>query len=180
MRNQFKFNQENKDEKYSDVIYKNFCHHRLICMAFHPIEGKTKYEDYKDLQVNHKSKKRENNSPDNLEWGTQSENQLHASSFEPGNKVNSISCYDCKTNEKVKTFISVADAGRYLYEFRHGKFDKQNATEDELKLWEKRCLCCESHIRSVAKGKIKKLKEFNWKYDDEEKAEENVKKYGKK
>jgi hypothetical protein len=177
---QFKCNQEREDEKENIVIYKDFSHHRLICMAFHPIEGKTKYDDYKDLQVNHKDGDKQNNSADNLEWCTQSKNQLHAMSLSTTTKGNSVSCYDCKTDEKLNTFKTVADAGRYLYGVRYGEFDRQNATEDDVKKWKKKCLCCESHIRSVAKGKIKELKEFNWKYEDEEKTEENVKKYGKK
>jgi len=177
---QFKYNQEREDEKENIVIYKDFSHHRLICMAFYPIEGKTKYDYYKDLQVNHKDGDKQNNSADNLEWCTQSENQLHAMSLSTTTKGNSVSCYDCKTDEKLNTFKTVADAGRYLYDVKYGKFDKENSTEDDVKEWKKKCLCCESHIRSVAKGKIKELKEFNWKYDDEQKTEENVKKYGKK
>jgi len=182
IRCQLKYKEESKDEKEDNIIYKDFSHHRLICMAFHPVEGKTKYDDYKDLQVNHKNinNNKQDNSADNLEWCTQSENQLHAMSLSTTTKGNSVSCYDCKTDEKLNTFKTVADAGRYLYEVKYGEFDRKNATEDELKEWKKKCQCCESHIRSVAKGKIKELKEFNWKYEDEKKTEENIKKYGKK
>ena len=124
-------------------------------MTFHPIEGKTKYDDYKDLQVNHKDGNKQNNSADNLEWCTQSENQLHLMTLSTTTKGNSISCYDCKTDEKLNTFKTVADAGRYLYEIRYGEFDRQNASEEEKEDWKKKCVCCETHIRSIAKGKLK-------------------------
>lgn len=52
--------------------------HRLVCYAFHPIEGLNKLEDYKHLQVNHKDRNKSNNHKDNLEWVTQSENMIHS------------------------------------------------------------------------------------------------------
>ena len=40
---------------------KDFLVHRLICFAFHPIEGLDELEDYKHLDVNHKDKNKTNN-----------------------------------------------------------------------------------------------------------------------
>ena len=54
--------------------------HRLVCMAFHPIEGKYCYNDYNDLQVNHLDPNtgKTDNRACNLRWETQSENMKHA------------------------------------------------------------------------------------------------------
>lgn len=46
--------------------------HRLVLMAFNPIEG------MEELEVNHKDGNKKNNKLSNLEWVTASENQLHA------------------------------------------------------------------------------------------------------
>ena len=40
---------------------KDFRVHRLVCYAFHPIEGLNELEDYKHLQVNHKDGEKSNN-----------------------------------------------------------------------------------------------------------------------
>ena len=56
----------------SNKTKKNCYIHRLV--AEHFIENK----DIKKTQVNHKNKKRDDNSIDNLEWVTPSENSLHA------------------------------------------------------------------------------------------------------
>ena len=57
---------------------KDFRVHRLVCFAFHPIEGLNEFEDYAHLEVNHKDKNKLNNNKNNLEWVTRSENMFHA------------------------------------------------------------------------------------------------------
>ena len=51
---------------------KTFRLHRLVLMAFNPIENMDK------LEVNHKDGDKTNNKLENLEWCTSSENQTHA------------------------------------------------------------------------------------------------------
>ena len=46
--------------------------HRLVMMTFSPVEN------MESLQVNHIDGDKENNSLENLEWVTQSENEIHA------------------------------------------------------------------------------------------------------
>ena len=69
-----------KPSCYCDIIIKGktYSVHRIVCFLFYPIEGKTKLEDYKDLDVNHKNGDKMYNHADNLEWVTKSENIRHA------------------------------------------------------------------------------------------------------
>lgn len=94
---------------------KHYFVHRLVCMAFHPIEGKEMYDDYKDLQVNHIDGNTLNNNADNLEWVTKSENMKHAYESGLNNKVRNVIQYhnnDGKEGEIISEYISVAEASR--------------------------------------------------------------------
>ena len=55
-----------------DGSKKTFRVHRLVLMAFAPIEN------MQNLEVNHIDGNKKNNSLSNLEWVTSSENKLHA------------------------------------------------------------------------------------------------------
>lgn len=138
---------------------KHYFVHKLVCMAFHPIEGKEKYEDYKDLQVNHKDGNTLNNHADNLEWMTKSENMKHAYENGLNKKVRNVLQYennngDC--GEFLKEFISVAEASR-----------KTGIAEHEIRT-------------SCKKQGGYPVKKYLWKYKNEEETEKYELKYTSK
>lgn len=154
-----------------------FKKHRLICMAFHPIEGKTKYDDYNDLQVNHKDGNPQNNAADNLEWCSQSENQLHKNqSITKGNQQ--VNMYDSNTHELLREFVSIAEASRFLYEEEVGKFVATD-NEEELEKYRKKCNALQTKIRSRASGKSSQSGKYVWDFADEEKRRKFQEKYAK-
>jgi hypothetical protein len=127
--------------------------HRLVCYAFHPIEGKTSLIDYNDLQVNHIDGNTLNNHKDNLEWATKSQNIQHAYDTGLNKKLRAIIQYDLENNF-IAEFESIAKAAR-----------ETNVQEHQ--------------IREVAKGRTKPS-QYIWKYKDESKNEEFSKKYASK
>lgn len=134
--------------------------HRLICIAFKPIEGKDLYDDYKSLQVNHIDGNKLNNHKDNLEWVEQSENINHAYENNLNKKVRAVIQFQNNNGEYgdiIKEFPSLAKASR-----------ETNIPEHE--------------IREIAKGKIKHIfdKKFLWKYKNEEETESYRQKFSSK
>jgi hypothetical protein len=106
-------------KNYYHIILKDGTHlyqHKIICYAFHKLEGKETYQDYANLQANHKDGNTLNNHKDNLEWTTQSENMQHAYDTELNNKVQSVIQYrknvDGSKGEFVAEFRSIAEASR--------------------------------------------------------------------
>jgi hypothetical protein len=132
--------------------------HRLICMAFHPIEGKNNYDDYKDLQVNHKDGNTLNNHKDNLEWVTSKENMQHA--------------YDTKLNKKTRAVLQYkknhdGTQGELIKEYESiSKASKETNIKEHV-------------IRETAKNNTVP-KEFIWRYKNEEQSEEWTKKFSSK
>jgi hypothetical protein len=132
---------------------KSYKVHRLVCYAFHPIEGKNNLEDYKDHQVNHIDGNTLNNHKDNLEWVTKSQNIQHAYDTGLNKKIRAVIQYDLENNF-IAEFESIVKASREL-----------NIPEHQ--------------IREIAKNRMKPS-QYIWKYKDESKNEEFSKKYASK
>ena len=128
--------------------------HRLICYAFHPIEGKEKLSDYDKIQVNHKDGNTLNNHADNLEWVSNSENMFHSYSTNLNKKVRNVLQYT-KENVFIKEFISISQASRESGEPEH-------------------------RIRSISQGKSNAKAEFIWKFKNDEQTKEYSEKYSVK
>jgi len=150
------------NDKYLQICLtkKYYYLHRLVCIAFHPIDGKTKYEDYDDLQVNHINGDVNedgllSNHADNLEWMNSSQNMIHSYENNLNKKQRSILQFDKETKVLIKEYRSIAEASRKTEEKEH-------------------------QIREIAKGKNNSKANFLWKYKDESKTEEYSKKYSKK
>jgi hypothetical protein len=133
--------------------------HRLICMVFHPIEGKNSMEDYQGLEVNHKDGDNHNNSADNLEWCTHSENMIHAYSTGLNKKVRAILQFnvnaDGSKGELIKEHVSIAQASK-----------DTGISEHE--------------IRAVAKKTTPNPKQFLWEYKNDEETQAWAEKYALK
>lgn len=125
-----------------ELLGKPFMIHRLVAIAFIPNpENKP--------QVNHLDGDKENNCVENLEWCTNSENQIHAyklglnvHSDRAGKPKKRVCQINLLTNEVIKIFDSIASAGRSL----------------DLK----KC-----NITSVCKGDRKSCGGYGWKYYEE-------------
>jgi len=133
-----------KSEKYLSVnIYKtSFKVHRLICYAFNPLPDKKCYEDYRDLQVNHKDGNTLNNNAENLEWCNNSENQKHAYTTGLKKNVKSVVQLDKEGNE-IARYKSVAEASRASGEPSH-------------------------RISAIMRGGVNGKATFNWKLEIKE------------
>lgn len=120
--------------------------HRLVCYAFHPIEGKTTLEDYKELQVNHIDGNKMNNHADNLEWVTQSQNQLHS--------------YESGLNKKVRNIYQLDESGNIIKEFASIAQASRETGEAEF------------NIRSACQGKVYSTCKYFWKFKNPEESAE--------
>lgn len=121
---------------------KTFKVHRLICYAFNPLPDKKCYEDYRDLQVNHKDGNTLNNNAENLEWCNNSENQKHAYTTGLKKNVKSVVQLDKEGNE-IARYKSVAEASRASGEPEH-------------------------RISAIMRGGVNGKATFNWKLEIKE------------
>ena len=133
------------------TFFKNYKVHRLICYAFHPLEGKTCLTDYDDLQVNHKDGNTLNNNADNLEWVTKSENMYHA--------------YGSDLNKKVRNVLQYSLEGEFIAEYK-SVAQASKATDEP-----------EHRIRDISKGKKNSKAQFMWKFKNNEETAEFSQKY---
>lgn len=133
---------------------KSYRWHRLVCMAFHPIEGKNKLQDYDTLEVNHIDGNTLNNHSNNLEWVTPSQNMQHAVASGLINKrCQQVLQYNKTTGEFIKEYPSIAEAARQTKEKEH-------------------------MIRTTCRGKGKSSI-YKWEFKDKAKADEFSKKFSK-
>jgi len=132
--------------------HKHYYVHRIVCIAFHPIEGKVTYDDYAEMEVNHKDGNTLNNHKDNLEWVTHSENMLHSYAQGLNKKVRAV-CKFALDGLFIEEHPSIAEAAR-------------------------QCGIPEHRIRECARGKAKPVN-FMWKYKDESQNEAFTKKFSK-
>lgn len=113
-----------------DGSKRTFRAHRLVLMAFNPVEG------MEDLEVNHIDGNKKNNKLENLEWCTASENQLHA--FRTGLQIprRGAECWQTRLTE---------DQVKEIFELRRQGWLQREIAE--------RFGCTPSNISAILRGK---------------------------
>lgn len=89
-----------------DGSKRTFRVHRLVMMAFNPVENMD------ELEVNHIDGNKKNNKLENLEWCTASENQIHA--FKTGlnkSRRREESNFSKLTNDDIKKVFELREKG---------------------------------------------------------------------
>jgi len=129
-------------EKYYYTIIDGKVYHidKLVCMAFFPIDGKNKYDDYEDFFVVHDDNNKLNNKIENLRWSYDKEQKVNKRTREVVQYEN----LEGKKGKVIKVHKSIASA------FRETGIGEQE-------------------IRDVACGRANLLnKKYLWAYNDTE------------
>jgi hypothetical protein len=123
--------------------YNTYLVHRVICYLFNTIEGKSNFEDYKTLDVNHKDGNKHNNSSINLEWVSKKENMKHAIENGLCNYTYAVNQYSILSNGNKGEFIKTYPCIKYAI--------KESGQS-------------RSYIMKVCLGKTKSLYKYYWEF----------------
>ena len=142
-----------RPDMYCDfnIGIKKYRVHRIVCFLFNPIEGKTKFEDYKGLDVNHKNGIKFCNNAENLEWVTKSENQRHAIENEFTGYTYPVNQYELKED---------GTKGKFIKKFACVKYAVNETRQSSI------------FIKKVCQGKSKPNK-FFWEFANEKDIEKS-------
>src|SRR5699024_2369537 len=137
--------QYNRVNLYKGGEMKSFFIHRLVAKEFLPNpENKP--------QVNHKDGNKLNNALSNLEWVTQSENQLHA--YETGlQKVDVKKAHEVRHEQTKRKVAKLDEQGNRIEVFDSIKSAAKSIGMNDG-----------THISAVARGKRERCGGFKWEY----------------
>jgi hypothetical protein len=117
---------------------KQYYLNRIVCFAFNKLDGKNKYEDYEDLEANHKDGEKTNNNSENLEWVDHSGNMSHAYDTKLNKSGREVLQYEKDTNRFMMEYPSISNASSKTGEtqWQIGKSAKGNETPNSIYRWE--------------------------------------------
>jgi hypothetical protein len=131
--------------------------HRIVCFAFNPLPGKYFLKEYDSLQVNHINKNKMDNRKDNLEWVSQSENQLHR-------YRNASIIQDEKKEEKGENEVKKIKEANHKYVVQLDKNNNYIAHYPSIKEASEKSGEPEHRISTLSRGKKNSNAKYNWEF----------------